>query len=96
MKLSLLLATVLLPQLALAELKLNSLFTDHMVLQRDKVLPVWGTADPEAEVSIEFAGQKKTTKATKNGKWQIKLDALKGSYKGRELVVVSNKETQKN
>jgi len=95
MKLLLLLAAALIPQLALAELKLNSLFTDHMVLQRDKVLPVWGTADPGVEVAIEFAGQKKTAVATKNGKWQIKLDALKGSYDGRDLVVTSNKETHK-
>lgn len=95
MKLFLLLAAALLPQLALAELELNSLFTDHMVLQRDKVLPVWGTAEPGAEVSIQFAGQKKTVQVAKNGKWEIKLDALKGSYDGRELIVTSNKKTQK-
>ncbi len=95
MKLFLLITSVLLPQLALAELKLNSLFTDHMVLQRDKVLPVWGTGEPGVEVSLEFAGQKKTATVAKNGKWQIKLGELKASYEGRELVVKSNKETQK-
>jgi len=95
MKLTLILAATLLPQLALAELKLNSLFTDHMVLQRDKVLPVWGTADPGAEVTVEFAGQKKIVSAEKDGKWKLKLEALKGSYEGRDLVVTSNQETQK-
>ena len=36
-----------------------TLFSDHCVLQRGKRVPVWGKADPDATVTVEFAGQKK-------------------------------------
>lgn len=59
-----------------AAVKLPSIFTDHMVLQRDKVVPVWGKADPGEEVVVEFAGQRRTAKADATGKWMVKLDPL--------------------
>lgn len=61
---------------AQAAVKLPSVFTDHMVLQRDKPLPVWGKAAPGEEVTVEFAGQKKTAKADASGKWMVKLDPM--------------------
>ncbi len=59
-----------------AEVVPNSLFSNHAVLQRDMVLPVWGTARDGEKVSVEFAGQKAETVAT-NGKWMVKLKPLK-------------------
>jgi sialate O-acetylesterase len=53
---------------ALAEVKLASPFTSHMVLQREMKVPVWGTAAPGEEVTVEFAGQKKSTKTGADGK----------------------------
>ncbi|MDF1862156.1 MAG: sialate O-acetylesterase [Verrucomicrobiales bacterium] len=65
-----------------AEFSLASPFTNHMVLQRDQPVPVWGTAKAGAKVTVNFAGQKKTAVANDEGKWQLKLDALKASEKG--------------
>jgi sialate O-acetylesterase len=45
------------------ELKLPALFSDNMVLQRDQPVTVWGWADPNSDITVEFAGQKKTAKA---------------------------------
>jgi sialate O-acetylesterase len=59
-----------------AAVQMPSIFTDHMVLQRDLPVPVWGKASPGEEVTVEFAGQKKTTKADATGKWMVKLDPL--------------------
>ncbi len=70
-----------------AQLKLNSLFTDHMVLQRDMPVPVWGTADAGAKVAVEFAGQKKTAVADLDGKWKVVLDPLAASFEPRALQV---------
>ena len=42
---------------AFAEVKLNGIFSDHMVLQRDRAVPVWGYAEPGEAVSVSFAGQ---------------------------------------
>ncbi len=65
---------VLLP--ARADVSLPTLFSDHMVLQRDAEVPVWGWAETGEEVSVSLAGQTKTTKAGADGKWRVKLDKL--------------------
>ena len=46
----------------LAAIQLASPFADHMVLQRDRTVPVWGTGEPGEVVAVEFAGQRLETK----------------------------------
>lgn len=74
-----------------AELKLAALFADHLVLQRDKPVPVWGWADPGEKITVEFAGQSKTATADASGKWLAKLDPLAASAEPRTLTVRSDK-----
>ncbi len=73
-----------------ADLQLNGIFTDNMVLQRNQQVPVWGTADPGAEVTVEFAGQKKTAIADSSNHWKITLDPMPASSNPRKLSVYSN------
>ncbi len=81
-------ALLLLPLAAqAAELKLAALFSDHMVLQCDKPVPIWGWAPAGEKITVEFAGQTQKTTADANGKWTVKLDALKASAEPRELKV---------
>jgi sialate O-acetylesterase len=61
------------------------IFGDHMVLQRDKPVPVWGTADAGEEVTITFGNQSKTTTADQDGNWKVVLDPMEASSEGREL-----------
>ena len=68
-------------------------FTDNAILQRGKEVPVWGWTQPGAKVTVEFAGQRKTGKAGKYGKWMIKLDSLVASAEERELKVSSGKDS---
>ena len=70
-----------------AELQLASVFSDHMVLQRNQPVPVWGTTDAGATVTVEFAGQKKTATADSGGKWRTDLDPLKASARGDTMTV---------
>jgi sialate O-acetylesterase len=74
-------ALLLTPLAALhaAELRLASVLADHMVLQRDKPVAVWGWADPGETVTVSFAGQSKSAAADAGGKWSLKLDALAAS-----------------
>jgi sialate O-acetylesterase len=58
------------------ELRLNGLFSDGMVLQREFPCPVWGTADPDAEVAVAIAGQKKKARAGADGRWSVTLDPI--------------------
>ena len=78
----------------LAEVKLASPFTRHMVLQREMTVPVWGTADAGETVTIEFAGQKKTTRAAADGKWRVDLASLKTSADGRTFTVSGSATAQ--
>ena len=75
------------------KLTLASLFTDHAVLQRDMPVPVWGQADPNAKISVEFAGQKKEATADKYGAWAVKLDPLTASDKSQTLTVKAGDAT---
>jgi sialate O-acetylesterase len=70
-----------------AEPKLAALFSDHMVLQRDCAVPVWGWADAGATVTVEFAGQTKSTVSDANGKWSVPLKAMPASTEPRVLKV---------
>ena len=64
---------------AQAEVKLPSVFDDHMVLQQGQKLPIWGWADPGESVTVSVAGQSKKTKAGKDGAWKVQLKPLKAS-----------------
>ena len=86
-------AILLAPQLAFAQLAVSNLLTDHAVLQSDTDVPVWGRAEAGAEVTVEFANQKKTTTAATNGTWSLSLDPLTASFEPAELNVSTNKET---
>lgn len=84
-------ALLLAPSAALhaAELKLAAVFSDHMVLQCGKAVPVWGWADPGGKITVEFAGQAKAVTADSAGKWQVKLDPMPASAEPRIMVVKS-------
>ncbi len=75
---------------AQADVKLHNLFTDHMVLQRDIAVPVWGWADDGEQVTVEFRGKKVSTTA-KGGKWMVKLGKLKAG--GPDELKVSGKNS---
>lgn len=66
-----------------AELKLPSFFTDHMVLQREKDIFVWGEATPYALVNVALGEQQKETSADSYGRWKVKFSPLSagGPYK---------------
>jgi len=77
---------------AQAEVKVDPMFGDQMVLQQEMPVPVWGTADAGEKVTVAFCGQKKETTACKEGKWSVKLDALKLGKPG--VMTVSGKENK--
>src|SRR5947209_58957 len=54
-----------------AEVKLNHLFADHMVLQQGAAVPVWGTAGPGERVTVGLGTQSQTATAGDDGKWMV-------------------------
>ena len=71
----------------LGDVTLASVFTSHMVLQREKPVPVWGTAAPGETVVVEFAGQKLNTVADPQGRWRVSFAPLKLNRDAQSLVV---------
>ncbi len=57
-----------------AQLKLPALISDHMVLQRDMPVSLWGWADPGAQVEVAFIGREYQATAGADGRWSLKLD----------------------
>jgi len=76
------------------KLKVAAVFGDHMVLQRDMPVAVFGDAGKGEEITVEMAGQTATAKAGKDGSWTAELQPLKagGPYemtiKGKNDTVV--------
>jgi len=69
-----------------AEVQPNSLFTDNAVLQRDQVVPVWGTADEGEAISVDIAGQHVSTVA-KDGKWRVQLEPMPANSAAQTMII---------
>ena len=61
---------------AAADVTLPAMFSDHMVLQRDAAIPVWGWADANEQVTVTVASRTQSATAGADGKWSVRLDAL--------------------
>ena len=59
-----------------ADAKLARVFGNSMVLQRDREVPVWGTAAAGEEVKVTLGKQSHTIKAGRDGRWRVKLSAM--------------------
>ncbi len=73
-----------------ADVRLPAVFGDHMVLQRELPVPVWGWAAPGEKVTVTFAGASVATTADATGKWALKLPAMKASADSRGMTVAGN------
>ncbi len=84
------LSSIAFASLLSAKVEIASPFGDHMVLQREAPVPIWGRADVGETVSITFAGQSLQTEADKDGKWSVSLQPLEASFDGRQLRVAGS------
>ena len=72
---------------SLAEVSVPSVFSDHMVLQRDLPIPVWGTATPGEAVSVTFGNQTRSATTSADGTWRVDLDPMPASKRSRSLEI---------
>ncbi|HUH19034.1 sialate O-acetylesterase [Albibacterium sp.] len=81
---------------AFADIKLPQLISDHMVLQRDIKLKIWGWASPKEKISVDFNGKKGKAVTDADGNWSLELPAMKagGPYtmilKGNNQITLSD------
>ncbi len=60
----------------MAEFSVNTMFSDNMVLQRDKPIIVWGTGKTGDKITVSIDEIKKTAEVDKDGCWRILLEPL--------------------
>jgi sialate O-acetylesterase len=77
---------------AAADVALNNMFGDHMVLQQGIKNKVWGKADPGEQVAVTLGPQSKTATAGADGAWHVFLDPIM-EYGGPHTLTVKGKNT---
>ena len=90
-------ALLLLPAALLrADVRLPAVFSDHLVLQRDATVPVWGWAEAGERVTVTFGGQTQTATAAADGSWKVSLSGLKAgapstlTIRGRNTITIQD------
>jgi sialate O-acetylesterase len=78
-----------------ADVRLDSLFRDHAVLQRGRPIPVRGVAAPGERVEVVFGAMRAEGVAGPDGRFAIELPAMDASLAPRELVVTTPSGTAK-
>ncbi len=79
-----------------AQVRLPRIFSDHMVLQQNVPVHVWGWAKTGEKVSVSFNNKKASAIAGKDGKWKVSLPEMKagGPYeltvKGKNQITLSD------
>src|SRR4051812_10805269 len=84
-------ALLLLAGASHADVKLPRVISDHMVVQRDIPVRIWGWAEPGEKVTVTFVKNRAATVAGKDGKWSVELPAL--SAGGPHELVVAGANT---
>ena len=59
-----------------AAVRLPGFFSDHMVLQQESEIPVWGWCDPGEDISVTLGKAEATTTGDSSGTWRITLPAM--------------------
>ena len=72
---------------ARADVKLPKVIGSHMVLQRDRPLPIWGWASPGEDVTVTLDETKAGTKADAQGNWKVVLSPVKADGKAHRMIV---------
>lgn len=89
---------IILPIFSTAQLQFAKIFSDNMILQRDKVINIWGKASPKYAVTISFGGETKTVIVHKDSNWIASFKSQKANLHPQSIYVRSGmqKDSIKN
>jgi len=74
-----------------AEIKLPAVIGDHMVVQQDRPVAIWGWVGKNEQVTVTFNGQEKKSVAGADGAWRVVFDPLKAGGPALEMTVRGEK-----
>jgi sialate O-acetylesterase len=76
-----------------ADFKIAGIFTDHMVLQQAKPVPIWGTAAPGEQVTAVVGEVTRTATTGADGRWKLVIDPLRASAEPIPLKITCGSKT---
>ncbi|HKW16012.1 MAG TPA: sialate O-acetylesterase [Terriglobales bacterium] len=81
---------------AWADPVLPHLLSDHMVVQQQREIHIWGRADSNEEIVVTLAGQDRATQADAGGNWSVELPPMQAggpytiSIKGKREIILKD------
>jgi sialate O-acetylesterase len=96
MKKTTLLFSILITHQLMAQLRLPSFISDNMVIQQNVANRVWGWAQPDKMVHVNFGGNNYQTYADNNGNWSLFLDPMKAGKAGTMTIQSEKEQLQVN
>lgn len=84
------LLVLLLP--SFSKIVLPPVLSSNMVLQQERVCPIWGTAESGEKMTVAFDGQVVRTQADALGRWAVTLSPMKADSNPKLLTIKGEKE----
>lgn len=78
---------VLITSVVKADPRLPRIFTNHMVIQQEKPIRIWGWADKDEKLTVRFAGQSAATTAGEDGSWMVTLKPVPANANPQSITV---------
>lgn len=89
---SFIISFLFLPFISVAQLKMAPIFTDHMVLQREQPVVIYGTGVPGMQVTVTFSGDEKSSIIRRDSTWQVEFTSRKTNPRPGTIAVSSGGE----
>ena len=70
-----------------ADIRLPAIFSDHMVMQQNASVKLWGTADAGENIAIIASwGKEKSVTANSRGNWYAEIETPAGSHVPQQII----------
>lgn len=79
-----------------AHVRLPGFYGDHMVLQQQTKLKIWGWSDPGEEITVSIGENSATGTADELGKWIVELAPMKASKTAHKMIVQGHNSVELN
>lgn len=66
--------------------RLDPLFSSHAVLQRERPIAIWGSAEPGERLTVAFGTTRRSAKAGRDGRWRVEFPAMQAGGPHRLAV----------
>lgn len=87
-------AALIFSQMLPAQLRLPSFLSEGMVIQQKKVNRIWGWANADQLITVEFKEKKYSAYANSHGEWEVFLDPVNAGKAGSIIVLAGEEKIE--